>query len=283
MLIMDKVKILAPAKINIFLKVLGRKKNGMHVIRTGITFINIFDEITINLSDKNSIEYVGPFSPSSKNYNDCIMLKTLQFLRIKNNSNFKIKVYKNIPVQGGLGSASTNAAALIKGLQKMDLIEKKKPTYYAFLGSDIPCFLLQKNCLALGQGEKLYPQIFPNYYFLLVKPNFNNSTKEMYFKLNIKKNTYLNNSLLEDILINEEDTGNDFEHITLSENQNFKTIFEFVQNLDNAIFTRMTGSGSCFYAAFLDEEHAKKAQNYFKKTYANEWSIICNNHINSIN
>ena len=106
----------APAKLNIFLKVVGKKINGYHTIRSGITFINLFDKIEIELSDKNEVIYKGPFKPLNNQYEDCIIKKTLNFLNLESKTNFKITITKNIPVQGGLGSASTNAAALINGL-----------------------------------------------------------------------------------------------------------------------------------------------------------------------
>ena len=71
--------------------------------------------------------------------------KTLKFLGLNKNFNLNLTITKNIPVQGGLGSASTNAAALIQGLEAMKLISKKEPNIYTMLGTDIPCFLFKKN------------------------------------------------------------------------------------------------------------------------------------------
>ena len=131
----DKVKVFAPAKINLFLRILGRRSDGYHIIRSGITFINLFDELEIRKSDRMSISYSGPFEPNGGTFQDCIIIKTLKFLGLDNNLKLNIKINKNIPVQGGLGSASTNAAALIKGLDVMHLIKKK----------------IQKNMLNLDQ------------------------------------------------------------------------------------------------------------------------------------
>ena len=119
------VKIFAPAKLNIFLRVLSKRKDGFHNIRTGITFINLFDVVEIKESDKLQISYKGKFKPFRETYDDCIIYKTLEFLKLNNNLNVEINVEKNIPVQGGLGSASTNAAALIQGLEKMHVIDKR--------------------------------------------------------------------------------------------------------------------------------------------------------------
>ena len=266
---LDSKTILAPAKLNIFLKVLNKRIDEYHSLRTGITFIDLFDKIEIKKSDETKIKYKGFFKPKNNNYNDCIILKTLKFLDLDKNLHFDITVTKNIPVQGGLGSASTNAAGLIKGLHDMNYIHLKEPSAYVSIGSDIPSFLFAKNCIITGIGEKISPTTFPKLYFLLIKPNFNNSTKEMYEKLDIKNNHE-----------NSDDTGNDFEKIVLKENLYFNEIFSYLKSFDNALFTRMTGTGSCFYAAFEKKIDALKANEIFKNKYSKLWTHVCENNIN---
>ena len=117
----DSVDIKAPAKLNLFLRILGQKNNGYHIIRTGITFLDLCDEISISLSDINKLSYTGPFKPSSSIFKNDIIIKILKNISIKQKLN--IKIIKNIPWQAGLGSSSTDAAALIKGIQKLGLIK----------------------------------------------------------------------------------------------------------------------------------------------------------------
>lgn len=276
---LDKIKVFAPAKLNIFLNVLGRRKDGFHNIRSGITFINLYDELEIKMSDKLKISYYGPFKPINKNYDNCIITKSLNFFALNKNINLDIKIKKNIPVQGGLGSASTNAAALIRGLNLMQLIKKKDPKNYAHLGSDIPCFLYNKNCLVMGIGEKIYPHYFPKYYFLLVKPNFNNSTKEMYQKLKFKKNSFKENLFLDQNITKDENIGNDFEKIIFKHNPDSKKIFNYLEKIDNTIFSRMTGSGSCFYSVFIKKQDAIKANKIFKSRFTDLWTFVGENNI----
>lgn len=278
----DKIKVLAPAKLNLFLKILGKRSDGYHIIRTGITFINLFDELEIRKSDKMSIRYRGLFEPEGGIFQDCIILKTLKFLGLDKNLKLDIIITKNIPVQGGLGSASTNAAAFIKGLNAMHLIKKKDPEKYVELGADIPCFLFEKNCLVTGIGERLNYQFFPKYYFLLVKPKFNNSTKEMYNKLNCDILSSNQISLFEKNQINADDTGNDFEKNLYKENSEFQEIVEFLEGLKDIVFYRMTGSGSCCYAVFEEKKHALKAGEIFKSNFSDLWFCVCENNIVNI-
>lgn len=275
------MKIFAPAKLNIFLKVLGRRLDGYHIIRSGITFIDLYDEVEIYISNKMCIRYKGPFRPKGDTYDNCIILKTLKFLGANKNLNLDITITKNIPVQGGLGSASTNAAALIHGLEVMKLITKNEPNIYTVLGADIPCFLFQKNCLVMGMGEIIHQQNFPKYYFLLVKPNFDNSTKDIYNKLGYDVGSYDGISGYGENQINIDDTGNDFEKVVSRENSEFIEIIDFLESLDKVIFSRMTGTGSCCYAVFKNKEFAFKANLIFKSSFPDLWSCVCEN--NTIN
>ena len=277
----DKKIIFSPAKLNIFLKVLGKRNDGYHEIRSGITFLNLFDQITIQHNHKTIITYSGPFSPSGGFYNNCIIERTLDFLKIKEKVKLKIHICKNIPVQGGLGSASSNAASLIIALEEMKLINHNTPDHYVSLGADIPCFLFKKDCLVAGIGEKLVHFSFPKYFFLLVKPKFNNSTKDMYKKLRFTDTIVDQNLISEKIEINENDTGNDFHKIILNESVEFRKIIDYLENVEYSIFVRMTGSGSCCYAVFEKKEYALKALTLFKSKFSDLWSIVCEN--NTIN
>jgi 4-diphosphocytidyl-2-C-methyl-D-erythritol kinase len=275
---LDKIKIFAPAKLNLFLKVLSRRADGYHIVRSGITFINLFDEVEIKKSDKMSISYTGLFKPKGNFYKNCIIRKTLKFLKIDKKLNLNIKITKNIPTLGGLGSASTNAAALIQGLDAMQIINKKKPDCYVNIGADIPCFLFKKNCLVTGIGEIINLHPFPKYYFLLVKPRSNNSTKEMFNKLDHMFEFLEGFTSKKNIKITDGDTGNDFEKIVFKENKEIENIICFLENLENVVFSRMTGSGTCCYAVFEKKEYALKAKNIFKFSFSGLWCCVCENN-----
>ena len=277
----DEINTFAPAKLNLFLRIVGKREDNFHEIRSGITFLNLFDEICIKKSNNLIIKYEGPFKPKKGFYEDCIIIKTLKLLNLYNKIFFNITIKKNIPVQAGLGAASTNAASFIQVLQKLDIIDSKidKEIYYK-IGADVPVFLFGKNALVEGLGEKITPINFPKYYFLIVKPSFNLSTKNMYSKLN--KNYFKNpNFSIPYPEINDYDNGNDFEIIARQENNEIINILEFLSNTNQCIFSRMTGSGSCCYAAYENFELAKQGQIKFQNYYPDLWSFSGeNNHKN---
>jgi len=281
---LEKITIKAPAKLNLFLRVLRKRKDNYHDIRSGVTLINLFDEVEIIKHHSTDVSYFGEFSPKEGFYEDCIIIRTLKYLNVENNFKIKVRIKKNIPVQGGLGSASTNAAALIIGLNKLNLVKIRNDyKYYASLGADIPIFLFKKNCLVAGLGEKLYKQQYPKYFFLLIKPNINFSTRKMYEYLSKKNYFSLENIENDKInMINDDDNGNDFEKVAIEENFEIQQILEYISNLDNCIFSRMTGTGSCCYAAFASLEFAQEAKIRFNKFLPNLWTIIVENNMYNV-
>ncbi len=271
----DKIKEKSPAKINLFLKIINKREDGFHNIRTGMTLINLYDEITVEPYKEFKVKYTGTFLPSSKKFDDCIIEKLFKYLNL-NPPNILFSIKKNFPYEAGLGSASSNAATVIKILENLKIIEHKNKFHYVNLGSDIPFFLNSHDCLVRGKGDLIKNTIFPKYYFLLIKPNFGCSTESMYNSF--KKNDFnfpIENDLEE---INEFDNGNDFEIILKKKEQDFLIIFNFMDNLDNVIYSRLSGSGSCIYSVFENKHDADVARIKFKKNYPNLWSEVVENN-----
>jgi 4-diphosphocytidyl-2-C-methyl-D-erythritol kinase len=142
------------------------------------------------------------------------------------------------------------------------------------------CYYCQ-NCLVTGIGDRISTDVqFSKYYFLLVKPSVHLSTSLMYQKVKKylkfeKKNT----KELYSILINEDDKGNDFEKIIKKEYKEISELLIFLSHLDGVIFSRMTGSGSCCYAAFEKKEIAKRALDITSNKYNNYWIYLAENRI----
>jgi len=273
---LDKIKEKSPAKINLFLKIINKREDGFHNIRTGVTFVDLFDEIEVQPHNKFEVNYSGDFSPKNKTFEDCIINRLFTFIK-KEPPKLLFSISKNFPYQAGLGSASSNAATVIKILENLELIEKKNIFEYVDLSSDIPLFLHEKDSLIRGKGDLIANVIFPKYYFLIIKPSFKCSTKKMYESFKQSDIDYIPEFDLEEI--NDQDSGNDFEKILKKNEPEFNSIMDYLESLEGSIFSRLTGSGSCIFSVFEKKEHANSAQKKFIQKYSNLWTHVSENNL----
>ena len=273
-----KILIKAPCKLNLFLKIINKRKDKFHNIFSGVTFLDLYDDIEVQTAKINSITYIGKFKPKNKIFKDDILLKTMKLLKLKNDIRLKIKVKKNIPTEAGLGSASTNAAAFIRALINLNIIKKVNTNLLSVLGSDVPVCFYSKDCIILGKGNEINKKItFPNYYFILIKPDINFSTSNMYSKfkkIKNSKNLQYYKKINKNINIEDTSLGNDFEKIAMNYNKKIGIILNFLSKLKNSSFAKMSGSGSCCYVAFKKETDANKAIKIIKKKFPNYWHYL---------
>ena len=265
---------ISPAKINLFLKIIGKRDDGYHNLRSGVTLINLYDEVSAQKSSEFKVKYTGEFAPPDNIFKDCIVEKIFsKFKIVKPQYSFTIK--KNIPVQSGLGSASSNAAAVLRILKKLDYKEVKTINFSA-IGADVPLFVENQDSLIRGIGDITIKQSFPKYYFLLIKPIQNCSTEEMYNEVDVKDINFDLNFDTDEI--SEFDMGNDFEIIADRKYPEIATLLKFMRGFSDVIFSRLTGSGSCIYSAFEKKDSAEKALNLFKERFPDHWAVVVENN-----
>ena len=173
------------AKINLFLNVVNKLDTGFHELNSVLSRIDLYDEIRIKDESSFSISYNGPFGDQVGS-NDHIS-KLFNYLIDKNylkQKSFAIQVVKNIPVGSGLGGGSSNVAEIIKYLIRFNLLDNSSSTEIARdLGSDIEFFIDEGSALISGKGnvDQRF-KINSDKHFLIVFPNVQNSTKEIFNK-----------------------------------------------------------------------------------------------------
>ena len=176
----------APAKVNLSLLVAGKRPDGFHELETIMAKVNWYDEIIIEPGQKQGIELIcsGPhWAPEGEEnliYRSAVMLLENQGI----SADIKITLTKNIPAGSGLGSASSDAAATLMGLNKyMDfqLPNRQLAKLAPQLGSDVAFFLGGPLAFCTGKGEKI-KKLGKNFNFLalLILPNISVSTKKVY-------------------------------------------------------------------------------------------------------
>ncbi len=273
----------AKAKLNLFLGIKKKKDDGYHNIHTGVTFLNLHNEISISRSKKNFISYTGPFAPKNRFYKDDILYKVIKLLNINEKKKLKIniKIKKNIPTGAGLGSASADAAALLRGLKKLKLIKKiPDNTYLSLIGADIPMCIKSRDCIATGIGEKikLYNK-FSKYYFVLVKPNFSLSTRKIYSKIKLNNKTKSRRNILKikNPKIFGNIQGNDLQKIAIKLKPSIKSLLKELSMHDGNLISRMSGSGPTCFAMFKVKSKAIKAHQKIISKYPKWWSYLAEN------
>ena len=274
-------KINSWAKINLSLNVIKRLPNSYHKIESLITFSQIFDQIKIKKTNenKNKIFFYGKFSRGIKNKNTISkLLSLLEQKKIIIDQKFEIRIKKNIPQGAGLGGGSMNAASVLKYFVKKKIINisNKKIKEIAFkVGSDVPLGLEKKNSILFKNGKIVTLDYKNNFYILIVKPNIDCSTKQIYAGVRkYSKSLYANKNKLffkKNHLIN---SNNDLEHVVFKKYPKIKNLKYFLSNLPNIIFARMSGSGSAIVAYFKSKKAANNAARIFRKRYKNYWYII---------
>ena len=121
------MKINCPAKINLFLKVLGKKDDTFHELESLLVFTDLLDELEVNKSDKLSIKITGEFAAFLDEKNN-LFLDILKYFtqKFKISQNLEIKIVKNIPIGGGLGGGSSNAASFMMTLNEIFALNLSK-------------------------------------------------------------------------------------------------------------------------------------------------------------
>ena len=270
------------SKINLFLKVIKKNKNGLHNIQSSIMLLNFYDQISIKNIDKkqDEIKFIGQHKKKVDNKKNSIV-KSLNILRnhglISKKKKFRIIINKNIPVFAGLGGGTSNAASLIKYFLKNNINERLLQIFEAEIGSDFRLFFkshsFQKNLKKIIKFKKRY-----TFNFMLIYPNINCSTEEIYSKVN-KFSLPLKNDLSKirskrkyiQFLQSE---NNDLQSIVEKKYPQIKKILNLLKTQKNCLFSRMTGSGSVCFGVFADKNSAKLSLRAIKKKFPNYCYII---------
>ena len=188
-----EIAISSPAKLNLFLKVVGKRPDGFHEISSLMQPLALADEITLSVSAGDSITMeCSPVGLVPSDAGNLAWRAAEAFLlKAGLKRSVHIKLVKRIPVAAGLGGGSSNAAAVLTGLSRaLGALpgEDDLPEIAASIGSDVPFFLSAVAALATGRGENIRPMTLPRYSYILINPAFPVSAAWAYANLDLTKN-----------------------------------------------------------------------------------------------
>lgn len=260
----ESIRILCPAKVNLHLRVLGRRSDGYHDILTLMQPVGLWDELELQLAGSGiTLSCSEPGVPNDQG--NLAYRAALRFQkRVGEPKGVQIRLRKRIPVGAGLGGGSSDAAGVLKGLNELmgaPLDQEELRVMAAELGADVPFFLHGGPAIATGIGERLEPvrlRVF--LYYVLWFPGWSVSTGWAYRNLDLGLTTPPKKTKIPQLIEGFEDViallHNDLETVTARHHPWIQKAKERLRNA-GAEGVLMSGSGPTVFGLFRQEEEAR--------------------------
>lgn len=271
----------APAKVNLFLHVTGRRGDGYHLLDSLVVFADVGDRITINEAPVLTFEHAGPFADDLPRPDQNLIVKAANVFRDAFNidAGAAIMLEKNLPIASGIGGGSADAAAAIRAFCKLWDIRNDDPRVAEValsLGADIPVCLSGKTCIMRGIGEELrtVSGVGP-FAAVLVNPGIDVSTPSV-FKARTgwfsNPVAWSDQSTAEDVIANLIETHNDLEVPAISLAPEIGEVLATLADIPGVLLARMSGSGATCFAIFDNKEAAQTAASQLNRDHPAWWT-----------
>ena len=249
----------APAKLNLFLHVVGRRPDGYHLLQTAFRFIDFADELAFSIREDGAIARLHDLPGVAAEADLSLRAARLLQSRTGTRLGADIGVIKRLPMGGGLGGGSSDAATTLIVLNRLwqtRLPRAELQSLALELGADVPVFVFGRNAFAEGVGERLQAlEIGPVWYLVLV-PETSVSTAEIFSAPELTRNTNaITMSAFSDGLGRGLPGRNDLEPVVCRRHPQVARHLEWLRRHAEA---RMTGSGACVFSAFDTEDQARR-------------------------
>ena len=284
---MNSITLKSRAKINLSIDVLGKRQDGYHLVEMIMQTIDLYDLIEINEKDNDQITIK---STSDEIPLDCnnLVYKAANLIKKTFNINKGVEIHikKNIPVAAGMAGGSSNAAAVLVGLNKLwnlNLSNQQLEKIGLKLGADVPFCINGGAVLASGIGEELTPikGLTKDVCILVCKPDLFVSTKEVYECIDSKDiDKRPNNKFLIECLKNEdtrqlaENMFNVLEGVTMDKHPVIQQIKDIMTN-NRALGAMMSGSGPTVFGLYENREDAVKCKAILEKQFKQTFFEAC--------
>ncbi|MDI6776630.1 MAG: 4-(cytidine 5'-diphospho)-2-C-methyl-D-erythritol kinase [Syntrophales bacterium] len=273
------IRKLSPAKVNLYLCVFRKRKDGYHDIATLMQRISLYDEMTFSPIERGIVVKCPDSLPENE---DNIVYRAAMalFSYASCASGIEITIKKRIPIAAGLGGGSSNAATTLMTMNEIFGFHYSRDDLMkigAKLGADVPFFIFGKTAWAFGIGDRLQAaDNIPPLWFVLINPRFAISTEMVYENLNLRLTKgSINYTIPQLQTVNDLVKGlrNDLEDVTLN-------IYPLLRHLKDILLTHgalgtlMSGSGPTVFGIFLEAEAALKAKKALEEVGRGTWSVL---------
>ncbi len=244
----------APAKLNLFLHIVGRREDGYHLLQTAFQLLDRGDEIALRTRTDGRIE--RPQGPQAVPAAQDLVVRAASALRERcaTRQGADIRLDKRIPIGAGLGGGSSDAATVLVALNELwstDLTTDELAEIGLGLGADVPLFVRGHSAWAEGIGERLTPITLPQRHYVVVDPRVHVSTRDLFSATELTRNS-------------PPSTISGFLHGTLTANAfapvvraRYPAVAEAMDWLANYGQARLSGSGGCVFVALDSAEQAE--------------------------
>jgi 4-diphosphocytidyl-2-C-methyl-D-erythritol kinase len=244
----------APAKLNLFLHITGRRADGYHLLQTVFQFLDHGDELEFEVRDDGRIlRAEGPVEVPEVSD---LSLRAAKLLQAESGIGLgtSIKLRKRLPLQAGLGGGSSDAATTLVALDQLwgtHLGSGRLAALGAQLGADVPVFIGGQAAWGEGIGEILTPLELPEPWYVVIEPACRVLTREIFQAPELTRNS----APIKIARFRSGECRNDFEPVVRSR---YPEVSEALDWLGTHAEARLTGSGACVFAAFTDEAGARR-------------------------
>jgi 4-diphosphocytidyl-2-C-methyl-D-erythritol kinase len=242
----------SPAKLNLFLHIVGRMDNGYHQLETVFQFLDYHDTIELKASENKAITLLTPI-PGVAN-DDNLIVKAALLLQSTSQcqQGAEIKLKKILPMGGGLGGGSSNAATILLALNALwqtQLTIEQLAEIGLTLGADVPIFVHGFAAFAQGIGEQLTPASPKTYWYLVSKPNCSISTQSVFTAPDLTRDTPAIRYSDADV----ENYHNDCQTWVI---KHYPEVAKLLAWLVEYAPSQMTGTGACVFSRFSSKKEA---------------------------
>jgi len=249
--------LLAPAKLNLFLHITGQRDDGYHLLQTVFQFLNYCDEIELSRRNDGKIKRLSGLTSVKPEEDLVVQAANLLKTYTNGTQGVDIRVKKRLPVGGGLGGGSSDAATLLVGLNqlwKCNVSIDALANLGLQLGADVPVFVRGYAAWGEGVGERLEPITLTENWFVIIHPNVFVSTAEIFSDKSLTRDCEPCN--IPRFL--EGQVSNVFEPVVRNKHPEVAQALDWLSSYSLA---RLTGSGSCIFAKFPNKTVAKQVLN----------------------
>lgn len=252
---MNKLTLISPAKLNLFLHINGRLDNGYHQLQTLFQLLDYGDELAFHLNTAQQVTLSPAIEGIARQDNLIIKASALLYPHRKQSEyGVDIELKKVLPMGGGIGGGSSNAATTLLALNQLwecDLSIDQLAEFGLHLGADVPVFVRGRSAFAEGVGEQLQAIDIPSHYYLVIKPPCHVSTAEIFSDKQLTRNT----SAITIAAVFEQGYRNDCEPVV---RRLYPSVSDTLDWLNQYASARLTGTGACVFARFDSRSSAEQ-------------------------